>query len=57
MCAWPAGRQDGHHLVNESDRDCTFIAISAGPEGSGGYSDIDMRWGPEGFTRKDGSAF
>ncbi|WP_459665898.1 cupin domain-containing protein, partial [Novosphingobium sp. 11B] len=30
VCAWAKGVRDGHHLVNESEADCTFIAISAG---------------------------
>lgn len=57
VCGWAKGVANGHKLVNESDKDCSFVAISAGPEGSGCYSDIDMRWGPEGFTRKDGTPF
>lgn len=55
VCAWPKGVADGHHLVNESGADCSFIAVSAGnPDGTGGYSDIDMLFGPQGYTRKDG---
>ena len=58
ICAWPAGVADGHHLVNESDSDCSFLAISAGnPDGSGGYSDIDMMFDAAGFLRKDGTRY
>jgi uncharacterized cupin superfamily protein len=58
VAAFPRGVETGHHLQNRSDRDCVFIAISAGDEGdSGSYPDIDMRFGPGGFTRKDGSRF
>jgi uncharacterized cupin superfamily protein len=58
ICAWPKGSTNGHHLVNESEADCSFIALSAGSaKGTGGYSDIDMLFGPEGFTRKDGTPY
>ena len=58
ICGWPKGKVNGHHLINESSEDCSFVAISAGnPEGSGGYSDIDMMWDAEGYYRKDGSRY
>lgn len=58
ICAWPKGVTNGHHLINQSDRDCSFVAISAGnPKGTGGYSDIDLLFGPDGFTHKDGTAY
>jgi len=58
ICAWPKGVQNGHHLINESDAPCSFIAVSAGNrEGSGSYSDIDMRFTAEGYTRKDGTHY
>ncbi len=58
ICAWPKGATDGHHLINESGSDCSFVAISAGnPDGTGGYSDIDMRFTGEGYFRRDGSAY
>ena len=58
ICAWPRGVAEGHHLINESDADCCFLAISAGnPNGSGGYSDIDMMFAAEGFARKDGTRY
>jgi len=58
VCAWAKGVTDGHHLINESDLDCTFIAVSAGnPDGSGGYSDIDMQFGEDGYCHKDGTPY
>lgn len=57
-CAsFPRNDGNGHCLVNESDRDCVFIAVGRPPTGSADYPDIDMRWnGAEGkYTRKDGS--
>lgn len=58
ICAWPKGTGNGHHLINESDADCAFVAISAGnPKGSGGYPDIDLMFDAEGFARKDGTRF
>lgn len=56
ICAWPMGVRNSHHLINESDADCVFVAISAGnADGTGGYADIDMLFGPDGYTRKDGT--
>jgi uncharacterized cupin superfamily protein len=58
IAAWPKGVANGHHLINRSDEPCTFIAISAGPNGTGGYSDIDMRWTADGkFVHKDGTPY
>ena len=58
VLAWPKGVRNGHHLVNRSDSRCSFIAISAGPNGSGGYSDVDMMWTADGrFCRSDGSEY
>ena len=58
VLAWPKGVRDGHHLVNRSDAPCSFIAISAGLKGTGGYSDIDMMWTADGrFCRRDGSEY
>jgi uncharacterized cupin superfamily protein len=58
IAAFPAGETNGHHLVNRSDADCVFIAISAGDKGQGGgYSDIDMLFSETGFTHKDGRAY
>lgn len=58
ICVWPAGAANGHCLQNRSDRPCTFLAVSAGDAAAGGvYSDIDMLFGPGGFTRKDGTPY
>ena len=58
ICAWPKGVANGHHLVNESAADCVFVAISGGnPEGSGGYSEIDMLFRGDGYFRKDGTPY
>ena len=58
VCAWPKGVAVGHHLINESDADCVFVAISAGNrDGSGAYSDIDMKFDGDGYYHKDGSPY
>jgi len=58
IAAWPKGHTNGHHLCNESDRDCSFVVVSAGTNTGGGYSDIDMMWTTEGgFCRKDGTPY
>ncbi|QZH76052.1 MAG: cupin domain-containing protein [Erythrobacter sp.] len=55
VCVWPAGVANGHCIQNRSAAPCSFLAVSAGPDTGGSYSDIDMCWGPDGFTRKDGT--
>lgn len=58
VAAFPAGEENGHHLVNRSDTDCVFVAISAGDrESGGGYSDIDMLFDAEGYAHKDGTRY
>lgn len=57
VCAWAAGVENGHVLVNESDAPCAFVAISAGPDLGGSYSDIDMMWNESGYVHKDGTPY
>ena len=58
VCAWAMGVKNGHHLINEGDTDCSFIAIGAGNKaGSGAYSDIDMTFDDVGYYHKDGSPY
>ena len=28
--AWPKGSTNGHHLINESERDCIFVVVGGG---------------------------
>ena len=58
VLAWPKGVRNGHCLINRSAEPCTFVAISAGPKGTGGYSDIDMMWTEDGrYVRRDGTEY
>lgn len=58
IAVFPKNDGNGHHIVNESDADCVFVAIGKPPVGDCHYPDIDMKFsGETGFTRKDGSAF
>jgi uncharacterized cupin superfamily protein len=59
---FPAGRQDGHHLINRSQRDAILLEVgdrTALDEVD--YSDIDMmvRWidGEEKYLHKDGAPY
>lgn len=57
VCAWPMGVANGHHLINESASDCTFIAMSAGnAKGGCDYADIDMKFAG-GYFQKDGTPY
>ena len=55
ICIWPAGVEYGHCIQNRSTADCCFLAVSAGEDAGGSYSNIDLCWGPDGFKRKDGT--
>jgi uncharacterized cupin superfamily protein len=58
LAAWPKGNTNGHHLINESDRPCRFLAFGGGTNTGGGYSDIDMMWtADDRYVRKDGSPY
>lgn len=58
ICAWPKGVRNGHHLVNESDEPCVFVAFGTGAQGTGAYSDIDMKWTADGaYVHKDGRPY
>jgi len=56
--AWPKGSANGHHLKNQSDRNCVFIVVGAGASSGGGYSDIDMMFTADnGYVHKDGKPY
>ena len=65
MCAgFPAGVEDGHHLVNRSDRPAVYLEVSnRDPEDTAYYSEaeVDLVHSPPHargrFTRRDGSAY
>jgi uncharacterized cupin superfamily protein len=57
-----AGVQNGHHLVNRSDRDTVYLEIgSRALIESGDYPDIDLKFISENnvtrYTRKDGTPY
>ena len=59
LATFPADSPNGHHLLNRSDRNCTFVAIdNAEGEGDCHYPDVDLLWnmGEGRYTKKDGSA-
>jgi uncharacterized cupin superfamily protein len=58
-CAgFKAGVPDGHHLINRSSRDALVLEVGSRKAGERGeYSDIDMCFGPDGFTHKDGKPY
>jgi uncharacterized cupin superfamily protein len=64
MCAgFPAGVQDGHHLINRSGADAVYLEISnrdAADAATYSDPDVDLLWSPPHapgkFTRRDGTA-
>lgn len=58
MAAFPAGDDNGHHLVNESAGDCVFLVVGGGERSGGEYSDIDMIFTAEGeYQHRDGTSY
>ena len=58
ICVWPAGSENGHHIVNESTGDCSFLVVSGGEDTGGSYPDIDMMWtADQVYRHKDGSPY
>lgn len=58
--AFPKDAPNGHHLVNRSDRPCTFLAIdNRRGEGDCHYPDADLLWdvANQRYTRKDGAPY
>ena len=60
-CAvFPKDVPNGHHLVNRSDRPCTFLAFDCQHgEGDCHYPDVDLHYdaGGERMTHKDGAPY
>lgn len=59
---FPAGKPDGHHLINRSDRTARYLEVGdRTPGDEGHYPDVDLRAthadGKFHFTRRDGSGF
>ena len=57
MAAFPKGEPDGHHLANESDADCAFVAFGRPPTGDCHYPDIDLLWSGGVYRHKDGRRY
>jgi uncharacterized cupin superfamily protein len=58
IVAFPKNDGNAHHLVNESDADCVFVAIGGGTRTGGEYADIDMLFTADNrYTRKDGTEY
>ena len=58
IAAFPKGVRNGHHLRNESNRDCSFLVIGGGTNQGGGYSDIDMLFtADDRYVHKDGTPY
>ena len=57
--AWPKGNTNGHHLINETDEDCSFVVVGSGERtAGGGYSDIDMLFTADNrYIHKDGTPY
>jgi uncharacterized cupin superfamily protein len=63
VVGFPAGRPDGHHLINRSTRDALYLEVGDRLPGDGAdYPDIDMKVTQDAngkwvYTRKDGTPY
>ena len=58
--AFPKDVPNGHHLVNRSGRNCSFLAIDGRlAEGDCHYPDADLHWDQSAgrYTHKDGTPY
>lgn len=56
--AFPMNDGNGHHVQNRGVEDCVFVVVGAGSNSGGDYSDIDMRFTPEGtYVHNDGTPY
>jgi uncharacterized cupin superfamily protein len=56
---FPAGKRDGHHLQNRSDRDAFVLEVGTTNESvdTTTYPDIDMLAKPDGYVHRDGTPY
>ena len=57
IAAFPKSDGNGHHLINESESDCAYIAVGRPPVQPCHYPDVDLHFDGTGYARKDGSGF
>jgi uncharacterized cupin superfamily protein len=63
MCAgYPAGKRDGHHLINHGDEVATYLEVGNRIDGdSAFYPDDDLMWADDGTgpysAHKDGTRY
>ena len=57
--AWKAGVHNGHHLINRSKSDASFLVVGSRVDGDWGeYPDIDLKFNPERYSgKRTGPAF
>ena len=58
VAGFPAGRADGHHLVNRSGADVVYLVVGERPPADDvDYPDIDMLLRGGRFVRRDGTPY
>ncbi|TZG29175.1 cupin domain-containing protein [Sphingomonas montanisoli] len=57
VLAFPKGDGNAHHLVNESEADCVFVAIGKPSSTDCHYPDIDMHLSDGAYRRRDGTPY
>ena len=58
VAGFPAGKDDGHHLVNESDDDVWYLEVGDRPPGDDvEYPDVDLRIFQGRRVHKDGTPY
>jgi uncharacterized cupin superfamily protein len=54
--AWKAGVRNGHHLVNRSTQNATFLVVGTRDDADWGeYPDIDLKFNPARYDRAAGA--
>ena len=53
VAAFPKGRADGHHIVNEGEDPLVLVAVSLPERSPCHYPDLGLVWTPDGDYRAD----
>jgi len=53
IAAFPKGRPDGHHIVNDGDEPLVMVALSLPERSPCHYPDLRLVWTPDGGYRPD----
>ena len=57
--AFPKGAANGHHLVNRTETECSFVVVGSPDAGNCHYPDVDLLWDSKAglYRHKNGAPY